>query len=104
MLKKFSTLTISFLQAAGTVIYISGVAWLMMNGEKIFGQPANFLGPITFLLLFVISATIVSLLILGYPLTLYFNGEKKKGWQTLAATIGWMVLMLMVTLTLQLIK
>ncbi len=59
----------------------------MNNGQKLFGPVNNFWGPVAFLLLFVLSATIVGLLVLGRPGYLYFNGFKKEGILLLLYTI-----------------
>lgn len=48
----------SLAHALGVLVYVSAVAWIMKNGERIFGQMDNLAGPIAFLLLFVLSATL----------------------------------------------
>lgn len=80
----------SFLHALGTLIYIVLVATLMQNGDKIFGEMDNFLGPIAFLLLFTLSAIVVGGLILIKPLALYLDGKKKEALSLLLMTIGWL--------------
>ena len=67
----------SFLSSVGVLIYIVGVAWVFKNGERLFGKMADFSGPILFLLLFIFSALITGLLVLGRPVWLYLEGEKK---------------------------
>lgn len=76
--KKFSLPFLAFLQASGLAAYCGLVGYLMWHGEtlKIFGPPFTFLGPTMFLVLFVVSALISALLILGYPFILFW--EKKK--------------------------
>lgn len=81
----------SFLQALGVVLYTSGVSWLMLNGERLFGKMANFWGPLMMLLLFMVSALITSLLVFGRPIYLYFEGKKKEGIQLLFWTAGWLI-------------
>ena len=70
-------------------LYTSGVAWILFNGQKVFGQFTNFWGPLTLLLLFVLSATIVGMLVLGKPAMLYFNGAKAEALRFLFYTIAW---------------
>ncbi len=45
------------------------------------------LGPVIFLLLFVVSATVVGLLVLGKPIILYWEGYKKEGIKLLIYTV-----------------
>jgi len=79
-----------FLNALGSLIYIALVATLMQNGDKIFGQMSNIIGPIAFLLLFVLSAFVVGGLILGKPLMMYIDGKKKEAVALFLSTSGWM--------------
>jgi len=62
----------------GVLVYCGFVAWLMFNAERFLsnGKPDTFLAPLTFLLLFVISATIVGGLVLGQPIYLYLEKSK----------------------------
>jgi len=52
-----------------------------------------------FLMLFVISVLITSSLVLGRPVYLYFEGQKKEGMALLFWTAGWMVLMTILIFT-----
>ena len=79
----------SFLSSLGALAYIAFVALLMQNGEAIFGKFTNILGPITFLLLFVVSALVVGALILGKPFMLYLDGKKKEAVSLFLATCAW---------------
>jgi len=95
----------SAINSIGTAIYISLIAWLMFNGEKIFGQATNFWMPVALLLLFVVSATITGLLVLGRPAYLYLNGAKTEAIKLLFYTIGWLLLItVIVFISLLLIK
>lgn len=78
-----------FLNALGALIYIAIVATIMQNGDKLFGQMNNFIGPIAFLLLFTLSAVVVGGLILGKPLMLYLDGKKKEAVSLFLTTCGW---------------
>ena len=68
----------SAVNALGVFAYIMIVAWLLTNGEKIFGQMNNFWGPVAFLLLFVFSALVTGFLVLGRPVYLHLNNSKKE--------------------------
>jgi len=90
--EKFSLGFIAFLQALGLVVYCSLVGLLMWQGEKWFGPPFFFLGPVLFLVLFIASAMISALLILGYPFILFW--EKKQTLEALKLviyTIAWLI-------------
>jgi hypothetical protein len=79
------------LHSLGVLAYVVLVVWVMNNGERFFGKMAGqFWGPVAMLLLFVLSATIVGLLVLGRPGYLYFNGQKTEAWCMLFYTLGWL--------------
>lgn len=79
--------------------YVSVVVWLMSNGERFLGnKPDNFLMPVSMLTLFVISALITSLLVLGKPIHMYLNGLKKESLILLFSTIAWLVVFLFITI------
>ena len=84
----------SFLSAAGVFMYISLVAWFLFNGKGVFGEIESFLLPVMMLLLFVISACITGLLVLGKPIHLYLNGNKREAITLLVATLVWLILFL----------
>ncbi|MBU1102172.1 hypothetical protein KJ853_00760 [Patescibacteria group bacterium] len=95
----------SAINSLATAIYVSLVAYLLFNGGKIFGQATNFWMPVALLLLFVISATITGLLVLGRPVYLFLNGAKTEALKLLFYTIGFLALiMVIVFITLLLIK
>lgn len=82
----------SFKYAFCTFLYILAVSLFFFNASKIFGnEPDNFLIPLFMLLLFVISASITGLLVLGKPIHLYVSGMKKEAFNFLFATLGWLV-------------
>jgi len=69
-------------------LYVSGVAWFLFNGEKIFGQQEkNFWMPVALLLTLIISATITGSLVLGRPILLYLKGLKTESIKLLFYTI-----------------
>ncbi|MCE5272058.1 hypothetical protein LLH00_12350 [bacterium] len=83
----------SLLNAAGTVLYILGVAWLMFNGKHFIGdKPDNFLMPVFMLLLLVTSATVCGALVLGKPVQLFLEGQRKEAFILLLSTLAWLVL------------
>lgn len=84
----------SFSSALGVLLYISGVAWLGFNSQFIFGQDSNLLIPVFVLLLFVVSACVTGLLVLGKPIYLYVEGHKKEAFRLFFATLGWLIFFL----------
>lgn len=90
--------------ALGTVVYIVLVALLMQNAQSLFGAVSGVFGFVAFLLLFTFSATVVGALILGKPLTMYLNGEKKDAIAQLLATIGWLFIALVIVFVAILVK
>lgn len=90
--KNFSLPFIAFWQALGLVIYCGLVGLLFWRGEQWFGPARFFLGPVLFLVLFVVSALISALIVLGYPFVLFW--EKKKTIEALKLVIyttAWMM-------------
>lgn len=80
----------SLLLVALAFIYIAGIGLLLTYGNKIFGPMPKVLGPIAFLLLFVLSAAIMGALILGQPILWYLDNKKTEAVRLLLCTIGWL--------------
>ena len=97
-MKKSDFILKSLISAAGVFIYVSAVSWLLYNGQNIFGQSTNFIVPLFMLLLFVISAAVTGLLVLGKPTHLYLNGFKKEAIVLLFGTLAWLILFLLVVI------
>ncbi len=96
-MKNSKLLLLALLNSLGASAYIAAVVFLMTNAQKLFSSPNNFLGPVVILLLFVISATIVGLLVLGRPGFLYFNGLKREGIVLLVYTV---IFLLIITIAI----
>ena len=93
-MKNTKLIQISFLNSVGVLAYISLVVLIMQNGEKLFGKMDGFSGPVLMLLLFVFSALVTGLLVLGRPIWLYMEGERKEAVSLLYCTVGWMLAIL----------
>jgi hypothetical protein len=78
----------------------------MNNGNKIFGSSDNnLIAPILFLLLFVFSALLTGFLVLGKPLMLYIDGQKKDGVNLLFYTgTALFILLILVAILLIILK
>lgn len=93
----------SFVHAASVVLYVSAVSWLLFNAETMFKEPPELLAPVLMLLLFIVSATVTGLLVLGKPLSLYLDGFKKDALVLLLSTLGWLVLFLIAVAAVSLV-
>ncbi|MBI4138920.1 hypothetical protein HY479_02100 [Candidatus Uhrbacteria bacterium] len=82
------------LNALGTALYVALVASLVFYAPHIFGpeEKDTVLIPIAMLLLFVLSASVTSLLVLGRPVLWYLDGKKKDAVSLLLATLGFLFL------------
>ena len=94
----------SFVHSLGVVLYISLVALVMLHAEKWTGKEPGFLGPVIFLTLFVVSATVVGCLVLGKPVMLYLDGQKTESIKLLAYTLSWLVVFIAVVTLIVVIK
>lgn len=94
----------SFLNSFAALVYIVIVATLIQNGDRIFGKMTNLWGPIAFLLLFTLSALVVGGLVLGKPLMLYLDNQKKEAIRMLLATGGWLLLYTLAVILILVIK
>ena len=87
----------ALLSSVGTVLYVSGVVWLMTNGERFLGKVKDFRGPLLMLLLFVFSAAFTASLVLGRPILLYLDGFKKEAIKLLLYTLAFLFLAILIT-------
>ena len=86
----------SFINALGTAVYVILVALFMFNGENLFDKTDNFLMPVFMLLLFILSASVTGLLVLGKPILMYLDNLKKEAIIMLLSTIGWIAIFLII--------
>jgi hypothetical protein len=100
--KKEPSLTlVSFFQASGLVIYCSLVGLLFWRGDKWFGPITSYLGPILLLTLFVTSALISALLVLGYPIILFWDKKQTtEAVKLVIYTTGWLILFILLLLSI----
>lgn len=87
-----SPYALAFLHSLGVVVYVTLVALLMHNGDKIFGTTDTVFTVIAVLMLFTVSAAIVGSLIFARPLLMALNGKKKEALQFAIYTIAFLVL------------
>jgi len=91
-MKTSKILAYSFLCSTGVILYTMLVAYILLNIPKLLGNSPNIGGVAVFLLLFVVSALITGLLVLGGPLHLYFAKKLKQAVYFLAFNISWLIL------------
>ncbi|MCL5666889.1 MAG: hypothetical protein M1383_03905 [Patescibacteria group bacterium] len=83
----------SFLHAVAITLYVGLVAWLMSNGNRLFGvEDQNVVTPLAMLMLLVLSAAIVGTLIFLRPVLLYLDNLRKEAVVFLFSTLGWLLL------------
>ena len=87
---KSAILKYAGLNALGTVLYISLVASLFFYAPVIFGSTGKdtVLIPIAMLSLFVLSASVTGMLVLGRPILWYLDGKKKEAVSLLVMTVA----------------
>jgi hypothetical protein len=96
---------IAILDALGVAFYVFLVSLIMNYGSKIFGEKDSAITPIAVLLLFVLSALVTSGLVLGRPIMLYLDGQKKEGVKLLLYTgLSLFVLLMLVFAIMILIR
>lgn len=93
----------SFLQAVIMVFYIFLVTVIMQHGEVIFGKMNDYIGPVAFLLLFVLSAAITGGLVLGRSILWYLDGRKEESVQLFFYILGWLLVFTLITIGLSLV-
>lgn len=81
----------AFLHSVGVLLYITFVAFLMSNGNSLFGNIDNtIIGPVAMLMLFTLSAAVVGSLVFGRPVMLYLDGKKREAMNFAGATVGFL--------------
>ncbi|MFH1142086.1 MAG: hypothetical protein ABIH67_01375 [Candidatus Uhrbacteria bacterium] len=98
-MKTKKIIPIALIHALAVFLYTLLISWVMMNGESWFGQMDGMVGPSLMLLLLVVSATITGFLVLGRPIMLYLDNKKKDALKFLGFTIGWMLVIIVLTMT-----
>lgn len=82
----------SFLNALGTVVYVSLISLVMSQGNKIFGEKDTAITPIAALTLFVLSAAVTGSLVVGKPLLMYIENQKSEAVKLFIYTLCWLAL------------
>lgn len=88
-LTKVSLPFLAFLQATALVVYVGLVATIFSNGEALFGKLDNYLGPVLFLLIFIVSAVISATIFLGRAGFLFWEKHYRESFTLLGWTVSW---------------
>lgn len=99
-IKNFSLPFLAFLQATGLFIYIGLISLFLANANKIFGPVGGLLGPMAFLLLFIVSAIISGFLVLGRAGFLFWEKRYKEAFTLALWTLAWAVFYLITVFVL----
>jgi hypothetical protein len=87
---KHTILRYAGLNALGTALYVAFVASLFFYAPRLFGGNGkdSVLIPFAMLLLFVLSAAVTGMLVLGRPVLWYLEGKKREAVSLLLTTVG----------------
>ena len=103
-MKNSNLFKLAAFNSLGVLIDVFLVSLIINNGERIFGSGDNkIIGPIVFLLTFVFSALLTGFLILGKPLMLYLDGQKKEGVKLLFYTGVCLFVLIIISLVILLL-
>lgn len=84
---------VGFLQALGLTIYCGLVSLIFWQGNRLFGNVPNYLGPLLFLIIFTTSALVSALITLGYPFLLFWEKKQtKEALKLVGYTACWLLL------------
>jgi len=101
---KMDLIKLSLRNSLATAVYVVIVVLILQNAEKVFGTMRNIIGPIAFLLLFVTSAAITGFLVLGQPIMLYSDNQKREAIKLFIYTVAWLFVFTVIALTLNLLN
>lgn len=86
----------SFGHAILVAAYVSLISLVMSHGSQWFGQKDTALTPIAVLMLFVVSAAITGSIVLGRPILMYLDGQKKEALKFFGYTVGWLFILTLI--------
>jgi len=93
---------LALMQALGVGAYITLIAAFFQYASMFSGED-NFFSPILALLLFVLSAAITSSLVLGKVILMYLENKKTEAVKLFGYTLGWLFILTILALFLQII-
>lgn len=90
----------ALVQASLATFYIVLVATFLYFANTIFGKEDTFVTPIAFLLLFVLSAAIMGSLVLGRPILMYLDNQKKEAVKLFGLTLMWLFIYMIIAMVI----
>lgn len=104
-MKKENLIKWGAINSFGVFVYVLLVTVFMNQANNWFGREDQFITPAAVLMLFVFSALVTGGLILGKPIMLYLDGEKKSAVKLLFFTgIGIFIFMALTFISLSIMK
>lgn len=104
-MKNSNLIKLAALNAIGVAIYVFFISFLLNNAEKVFGsKDDNLIAPVVFILTFVCSALVTGGLVLGKPIMMYLDGEKKDSVKLLVATGACLFILLVIFLGIMFLR
>jgi len=88
----------ALLQSLGITFYCGLVGLLFWRGNEIFGKVPSYLGPVAFLVLFIVSGLVCGLIVFYRPYKLFFNDKKREAINLVVYTTAWLCLFFLVLL------
>lgn len=86
-----------FLPSLGLSLYVGLVTLLISQGNALFGnskEAMRYLGPLLFLMLFVVSAMVSALIVFYKPYLLFMQNKGKEALQLVLSTTKWLAVFL----------
>ncbi len=90
----------ALIQSTLATLYIVLVATFFYFANTIFGKEDTFVTPIAFLLLFVLSAAITGSLVLGRPILMYWDNQKKEAIKLFGLTLMWLFIYMIIAMVI----
>ena len=86
--------------AVVVLIYVSAVSLVMSHGSAWFGVKDTPWTPVAVLMLFVLSAAVTGTLVVGRPILMYLDGQKKEALKFFGLTVGWLFIITLIVFVL----
>ena len=82
-----SNLKTAIINSLWVLAYVAIVSYVMSHADRVFGKVDSTVAAVGFLMLFVLSAGVVGLLVIGKPVFLYIDNKKNEAIGLLVATL-----------------
>ena len=99
-MKKTNVVLWGLINAVGVLIYVLLVVLFMRNGSSLLGNVDSLISGAVFLLLFVLSATVVGSIVFGKSFLLYLKDQRRDAIKVFLWTVGWIFIATVIALIL----